>query len=69
MTTPRLRVANNFGTDSFQDVITLAPAAPVASFTISDATPNVGQIVTFTDTSTNTPTSWSWAISPSSLCI
>ena len=63
--TPRLRVANNFGTDSFQDVITLAPAAPVASFTISDATPNVGQIVTFTDTSTNTPTSWSWAISPS----
>lgn len=63
--TPTLRVANNFGTDSFQDTITLTGAAPVASFTISDATPNVGQIVTFTDTSTNTPTSWSWAISPS----
>jgi len=36
--------------------------APVASFTISDSTPNVNQTVTFTDTSTNTPTSWSWTI-------
>lgn len=60
-----LRAWNAYGTDSANNSIAKLPPAPVASFTISDATPNVGQIVTFTDTSTNTPTSWSWAISPS----
>lgn len=34
--------------------------APVASFTVTPASPQVGQTVTFTDTSTNSPTSWVW---------
>jgi PKD repeat protein len=33
---------------------------PVADFTASDTTINVGDSVTFTDLSTNNPTSWSW---------
>lgn len=33
---------------------------PVAAFTVSDATPDQGQSVTFTDQSTGSPTSWSW---------
>ena len=59
-----LRAWNVYGT-SLQSNTYISASPPVASFTISDATPNVGQIVTFTDTSTETPTSWSWAISPS----
>lgn len=33
---------------------------PVAAFTVSDATPDQGQSITFTDQSTGSPTSWSW---------
>lgn len=60
-----LRAWNVYGTSLTSNFYQKATPVPVASFTISDATPNVGQIVTFTDTSTETPTSWSWAISPS----
>jgi len=63
--TVSLRAWNAYGTDLTSDTYSITPPIPVASFTISDATPNVGQIVTFNDTSTQTPTSWSWAISPS----
>ena len=41
--------------------------APVANFSASTTTPNLGQTVTFTDLSTNTPTSWSWSFSPSTI--
>jgi hypothetical protein len=35
---------------------------PVAQFTISDTTPNVGQWVTLTDTSTGSLNSWEWTV-------
>jgi PKD repeat protein len=45
-----------------------APAAPpVANFTASTTTPNVGVTVTFTDQSTNTPTSWAWSFNPATV--
>ncbi len=41
--------------------ITVAPPAPVASFTSTPPTSGVAPLtVSFTDTSTNTPTAWSW---------
>lgn len=43
------------------------PAPPVANFTADDTTPNVGQVVNFTDLSTNSPTTWSWTITPSTV--
>jgi PKD repeat protein len=42
-------------------------AAPVANFSVSDLTPDVGQTVTFTDASTNVPTSWAWSVSPTTV--
>ena len=63
--TVSLRAWNAYGTDLTSATYSKTSPIPVASFTISDATPNVGQIVTFTDTSTETPITWSWAISPS----
>jgi len=36
-------------------------SAPVANFTAGSTVINVGQSVTFTDTSSNGPTSWSWS--------
>ncbi len=36
------------------------PDAPMASFTHSPASPEVGAVVQFTDTSTGAPTAWSW---------
>jgi len=62
--TVSLRAWNAYGTDLTSATYSKS-SPPVASFTISDATPNVGQIVTLTDTSTETPITWSWAISPS----
>ena len=41
--------------------------APVANFSASTTTPNLGQTVTFTDQSTNTPTSWAWSFSPATV--
>ena len=66
--TVNLTASNADGSDStnfINNITTASVQIPVASFTISDATPNVGQIVTLTDTSTETPITWSWAISPS----
>jgi len=40
-----------------------AASAPVANFTESATSINVGETVTFTDQSTNSPTSWSWSFS------
>lgn len=40
---------------------------PLANFTASTTTPNVGQTVNFTDLSTNTPSSWSWSFSPNTV--
>ncbi len=37
-----------------------AGAAPQAAFTVSPASPQAGQTVTFTDTSTGSPASWAW---------
>ena len=41
-------------------VSSVAPGAPVASFTAVPSSGNVPLAVTFTDTSTGTPTSWAW---------
>jgi PKD repeat protein len=43
------------------DISGTTPQPPVANFTASATTINVGQSVTFTDQSTNNPTSWSWS--------
>lgn len=42
------------------------PSPPVADFSGTPTTLNVGGTVAFTDLSTNTPTSWSWSITPAS---
>ncbi len=59
-----LTATNAYGSDTETKVnyITVNPApAPVANFTASATTINVGESVTFTDQSTNNPTSWSWS--------
>ncbi len=45
------------------DAIQLS-AAPLADFGVSDSTPCVSTVVTFSDSSNLNPTSWSWSISP-----
>jgi PKD repeat protein len=59
-----LTATNAYGSDTETKVnyitVNTAPA-PVANFTASATTINVGQSVTFTDQSTNNPTSWSWS--------
>jgi len=59
-----LTATNGAGSDNFADgvVTNAAGSAPVASFTISDTTPDELQVITLTDTSSNSPTSWSWTI-------
>jgi hypothetical protein len=44
----------------YVDVVITYVAPPTADFTISDDTPNVSQVVTFTDTSTGEPSAWAW---------
>jgi photosystem II stability/assembly factor-like uncharacterized protein/PKD repeat protein len=39
-------------------------SAPVAAFTVSNASPTLSVVVTLTDQSTFAPTSWAWSISP-----
>lgn len=39
--------------------------APVASFTISNDAPTIGETIQLTDTSINDPTSWAWNINDS----
>jgi PKD repeat protein len=46
---------------------TASGSPPVAQFTGSNTTPNLGETVTFTDQSTNAPASWSWSFSPGSI--
>jgi len=62
--TVTLTAINNAGSDgeTKNGYITVNPVviAPIAAFTASNTTPNVGQSVQFTDQSTNNPTSWSW---------
>jgi PKD repeat protein len=41
-------------------IVNNSSIAPVANFTASATTIQVGQSVSFTDASTNNPTSWSW---------
>ncbi|MEI7491409.1 MAG: PKD domain-containing protein, partial [Bacteroidota bacterium] len=55
--------ASNAGggnTKTRTNYITVNVLAPVADFSGTPTTINVGQSVAFTDLSTNTPTSWSW---------
>ena len=60
-----LTATNAFGSGNFVDgVVTNAVGtAPVASFTISDTTPNENQNVTLTNTSSNSPTALEWVLS------
>ncbi len=56
-------VINNASGDPFAIVMTAEPVsapAPVASYTVSPASPSTGQAATFTDTSSNAPTLQLW---------
>jgi PKD repeat protein len=57
-------VINNASGDPFAIVMTAEPnvsaPVPVASYTVSPASPGAGQAATFTDTSTNLPTTQLW---------
>ncbi|NLK53510.1 MAG: PKD domain-containing protein [Bacteroidales bacterium] len=63
--TVTLTATNSAGSDGETKTgyITVNPSviAPVAAFTASTTTPNVGQSVQFSDQSTNNPTSWNWS--------
>ncbi len=58
-------VINNASGDPFAIVMTAEPnvssSAPVASYTVTPASPVTGQAATFTDTSTNSPVNRFWA--------
>lgn len=41
----------------------LSSAPPVADFSVSNTSPSVGEIITFTDASTESPSSWAWDFS------
>jgi Zn-dependent metalloprotease/chitodextrinase len=61
--TVTLTATNEFGSDDEVkiDYITVtAPQPPIADFTASATDINLGNNVTFTDTSLENPTSWSW---------
>jgi PKD repeat protein len=60
--TVALTAANAGGPDTatHPGYITVSPAGPVASFTVTPATGTAPLTVVFTDTSTGSPTSWSW---------
>jgi PKD repeat protein len=58
-----LEATNGNGTcsDKKTDYINVAvPSPPVADFVADDVTPNVSQVVNFTDLTTNNPNAWSW---------
>lgn len=64
--TVTLTVSGNGTSSSASTVITVSPSAPVtptvkASFNTSTQSPQIGEAVTFTDTSTGSPTSWTWS--------
>lgn len=68
----KLVVTNQFGSDSITksnfitvqvvDTSGTSIAVPIADFTYSADTIQVGTSVTFTDISSNTPSSWSWSL-------
>jgi PKD repeat protein len=61
--TVTLTATNQFGSDSEVKtgyITVTAPVQPVADFTASATDINIGNSVTFTDTSMENPTSWSW---------
>ncbi len=68
--TVTLEASNDFGTSTLtrnnyfniSDVNTTDP--PVADFTASATTGNVGDVIKFTDQSTNTPSQWLWTVLP-----
>jgi vibriolysin len=58
-----LTVTNEFGSDTKEEIgyiAATAPQAPIANFTASSTDINIGNSVTFTDTSLENPASWSW---------
>lgn len=64
--TVTLTVSNANGSSSTSKVILISASTPVtppvsAAFNASTQSPQIGQNVTFTDTSTGAPTSWSWS--------
>ncbi len=66
--TVTLTATNSAGSDGETKTnYILATAPPVANFSANNATPYIGQTVTFTDLSTNTPTSWTWSFSPATV--
>ena len=66
--TVSLTASNTSGSDTETKTNFInVPSPPVANFTASTTTPNVGQTVTFTDQSTNSPTSWAWSFSPAAI--
>jgi len=61
--TVTLTAANEFGSDSETKtnyITVTAPKPPIANFSASATDINIGNSVTFTDTSLENPTSWSW---------
>jgi uncharacterized repeat protein (TIGR02543 family) len=61
--TVSLTATNSSGSDTETKtnyITVTAPQPPIADFTASSTSINVGDSVTFTDASQNSPTSWSW---------
>jgi Zn-dependent metalloprotease len=61
--TVTLTATNQFGSDTevkTNYITGMAPQPPIADFTASATDINIGNSVTFTDTSLENPTSWSW---------
>jgi len=57
-----LTVSNSHGSDSVTKTVTVATGGspPVADFTWTPTSPEVGQSVKFSDQSSSSPTSWAW---------
>ena len=55
-----LTATNAEGDDTTTRSITVVEPAPIADFTLSEANPDLGEAVSFTDTSRKAPNRWSW---------
>lgn len=64
----KLTATNGGGSASVTKNVVVGPAgqAPVANFSYAPTNPQVGEAVSFTDTSTGSPTSWSWSFGDNS---
>lgn len=62
-----LTATGSNGTPVHKRTATVRAIAPVANFTASNTSPDVGQAVTFTDLSNPVPSGWSWSFSPSTV--